>query len=350
MSRAQSHISVFIGPVSSLFIHAAVVLGVSLSLRGCQKSSHGDPGGDVFRDVGLFVVDGQDGGRSDDGTVAGSGHDAATNREHAVSETPSEHGQPSPVEGVTRVIPNEAPDLASLLNSEGSDATDGVGEASTLPRTIGPGSPIGGLQSPRNGGGGSQANATQAGGTARIGGVPGPGETSFMNIVGVGQTVVYVIDTSSSMDGSRLKVAQGQLKASLRLLQQGQKFAVILYNEHPTFMTLRGRPKQSLFAADDLTKSLAVQAVDRVLSDSGTDHKPALLMALGMEPDVIYFLTDGDQPELYPGDLEEIGKRTGSTTIHVIKFGDGTVASRGVSWLERLAQQSHGEFREINAR
>ena len=170
----------------------------------------------------------------------------------------------------------------------------------------------------------------------------------FMEVDGIGDSVVYLIDTSSSMDGNRLKLAQSQLKKSLRLLQAGQKFAIIFYNDdYRERLKLRRQAEQDLYFASELNKQLAGQEVDRVTADRGTDHRPAILEALSLKPDVIYFLTDGDEPALSTADLTEIAQRTGQTTIHVVKFGDGTMVSRESSWLQRLARQSSGEFLEI---
>ena len=158
---------------------------------------------------------------------------------------------------------------------------------------------------------------------------------------------VYVIDTSSSMTGSRLKVAQGQLKASLRLLQPNQKFAVIFFNEYRERLKLRRNDDRPVYFATDVNKELASHQIDRVTADRGTVPMPAILEAISLKPDVIYFLTDGDESELSPAEMAQVRQLSRSITIHVIKLGDGTLSSLGRSWLERLAHQSHGEYREI---
>ena len=84
-----------------------------------------------------------------------------------------------------------------------------------------------------------------------------------------------------------------------------------------------------MYFATDVNKELAGHEVDRITADRGTAHMPALLEAISLKPDVIYFLTDGDEPELSPAQLAEIRRLAGSLTIHVIKFGDGTLSSRG---------------------
>ena len=220
--------------------------------------------------------------------------------------------------------------------------------SSTLPQLIGPADLIGGIQQPKKSGGESAAEASEAGEAPRSGGRGGPGSTTFMNVDGVGKSIVYVVDTSSSMHGGRLKFAQAQLKASLRLLQPNQKFAVIFYNEHNERLQLRRQAKQDMYFATELNLQLASHEIDRVTCDRGTLHLPAILEALNLKPDVIYFLTDGE-PELFAAVLANIRRLTGSTTIHAIRFGNGAMTSRTTHWMELLARQSGGEFREIKS-
>ncbi len=341
--------STFAGSTVSLVLHVVVLLAVSTIFRGCQRASSGDAGGEPFRDVGLFIVDGVDGGLADAGKTVGAGDaDVTVQAEQNPGDDSSDDA--AEPDNTPERVPTEAPEIGTLLNLTGNDAAnDSPFLGSTLPPFIGPGVPIGGRQRPKTGGGGSLNTPSEAGGAARVGGKGGPGTTTFMDIAGVGKTVVYVIDTSSSMHGNRLKIAQGQLKASLRLLHPNQKFAVIFYNEYRERLTLRRQAEQDMYFATDFNKEQAAAEVNRLISDHGTDHKPAILEALSLQPDVLYFLTDGDEPSLSAGDLAEIRRVSGSTTIHVIKFGDGTMSSRATSWLELLARQGSGEFREIVA-
>jgi Mg-chelatase subunit ChlD len=177
----------------------------------------------------------------------------------------------------------------------------------------------------------------------------GPVATTFMGVSASGESLVYVIDTSSSMSGGRLKVAQSELKKSLRLLQPNKQFGVIFYNEHRTPLMLPREGDRVMHFATEFNKLAASHNIDRVRSDAGTEHKAALLEALRLKPDVIYFLTDGDEPELSPADLREIAKQRGNTTIHVINVGDNAVESRQMSWLKKLAAQSNGEYHPIKA-
>ena len=344
--------------IASLALHALVLLLAGSSLRGCQKGMPGDPGGDQFREVGLFLVDGSDSGTNDNAsgiTGAGSEHretPVADQSEASPDESPN---TPFPSD----ILPTEVPDVDSLtavasetstVNSDSNserDATD-----SDAVNLIGPGAPLAGL--PANGspsGRRSQQNQSEGGSPAAVGtGVPGPGQTAFMEIVDTGRSFIYVVDTSSSMaEGNRLNMAKSQLKASLRLLQPDQQFQVIFYNEAPSAMRLGKSARGTMYYATASNKLLAERQIDREVAENGTAHLPALEEALKLKPDVIYFLTDGDTENLLLEDMKNLARISPGTTIHVVQFASTGLTSRAISWLEILAGQFRGEFRRFEA-
>lgn len=332
----------------SFLLHTSLFFGLMTVFRGCQQASPGQAGGEVFREVGLFIVDGTPEGASDTGTAAGAGSDAAT-RDADPAATPETTTEAAPVEQprASDVVPSEVPDVGQLLTSDASET--GSSEQSSIPDLIGPSMQRPGGGAPGSAGGGSLIQPSEAGGARKTGGTGGEGETTFMNIVGVGQSFVYLIDSSSSMDGPRLRLARSQLKASLRLLQPNQQFAIIFYNEYCERLKLRRQGDLPMYFATDVNKRLAMELIDAVTPSHGTDHRQALLEALALRPDVLYFLTDGDEPELFADDLRDVKHEAGKTTIHVIRFGDGTLTTRSESWLQKLARQNGGEFREMEA-
>jgi Ca-activated chloride channel family protein len=330
----------------SVVLHAATVAVAMLLMRGCALRSPGQMGGEVFRDVGLFVVEGADNGEGDVGTAAGSGDARLTQKRQAEATESSPEASVDQQQVQRSNTPAQIPGVAGLLSSETDSPSSGTSESS-LPELIGPGMLRSGRSGGTSGGGNSKVEPTESGGARRSGGRGGAGETTFMNIVGVGRSFVYVIDTSSSMDGPRLRQAKSQLKASLRLLQPNQQFAVILYNETTQRLKLRRQAEQPLYFATEVNRQLAVQEIDSIISDAGTDHRPALLEALGLRPDVVYFLTDGDEPVLSAADLRDIRHAAQGTTIHVVRFGDGNWTRSSDHWLQLLAGQNHGEYREL---
>ncbi|MFN5051972.1 MAG: hypothetical protein ACK5L2_10025, partial [Planctomyces sp.] len=62
----------------SLVLHLLLLLLASLLLKGCQQGSPGSAGGEAFREVGLFLVDGSEDGRGDVGMQPGEGSDDQT--------------------------------------------------------------------------------------------------------------------------------------------------------------------------------------------------------------------------------------------------------------------------------
>ena len=340
--------SLLAGGAGSVLLHLALFLIVGLSLRGCQKIGMGEPGGEPYRDVGLIVLDGADGGSADIGKAPGAGDDPKNQPSHdQIAHDQSQNDTANGEASTSQRLPTEAPDITDLLNNSEHQSAGAGDSSSKLPALIGPGDPIGGIQRPAQGGGSKLIAPQDAGGAAKLGGIGGPGDTTFMDVAATGKTFVYLIDSSSSMYGGRLKIAQSQLKKSLRLLQPNQQFGVIFYNEYREILTLPGQSSRKMYFASELNKQSAAREVDRIVPNNGTEHKAALLEALMLKPDVDYLLTDGEEPELYEADLKEVARHTGTTTIHVIKFGDGTVSSRETSWLQRLARQSDGEFREF---
>ena len=177
-----------------------------------------------------------------------------------------------------------------------------------------------------------------------------------MNIIDGGRSFVYVIDSSSSMaEGQRMDLAKSQLKASLQMLRPGQSFQVLFYNESTTQMKLRRQAPQDLYPATTICIQLADDEIDRITPSAGTEHLSPILHALRLEPDVIYFLTDGDQPRLSTqganSDLAKISRANrAGTRIHVTEFGNGSRETRQVSWLELLAHQSGGQYQYIAVR
>lgn len=196
---------------------------------------------------------------------------------------------------------------------------------------------------PAAAGGGSSSGPAPAAGLAR-------GETSFLGVRDAGETFVYVIDISGSMEESgAIRVAKEQLMQSLEPLGSSQRFQVIFYNERALPLLLPGRAPAKLYDASALNKSLARQVIASVQANLGTQHLTALELALSIQPDVIFFLTDADDPALTGKDLDLVRKANpGGTRIHAIEFGKGAKLDASRS-LERLAAQNHGayQYRDI---
>jgi hypothetical protein len=185
--------------------------------------------------------------------------------------------------------------------------------------------------------GGRRRSTTVAGGKAR---------TKVYGVEGEGNKFVYVFDRSASMGsgaGSALASAKRELLASLADLSDTNQFQIIFYNDKPVAMDL-GRQYGGLLFADRQSQELAQKYVRGIMADGSTRHGDALEAALRLTPDVIFFLTDADEPELPPAALAKIKRRNGGrTSIHTIEFGLGPQNSRD-NFLAKIARQNGGKY------
>ena len=165
-----------------------------------------------------------------------------------------------------------------------------------------------------------------------------------------GSKVIFVIDASGSMvSKNSMQVAKAALVSSLQALDAHQQFLVIFYDDKPTVLHLRDAHKPQLYAATEIHKTLAKQKIAGIQPGTGTQHVPALEMALKLRPDVIFFLTDAQEPPIYEGELVALKNLNNRTTrIHSIEFGVGPEVSDAASpknFLRRLSRQNGGTYR-----
>lgn len=170
--------------------------------------------------------------------------------------------------------------------------------------------------------------------------------THVYGTTGEGSTFVYVFDRSSSMQGGGndlLASAKRELLASLDDLGEDHRFQIIFYNERPTKMDL-GRGFAGLVFAQQPSKELARKFIAGIDAAGGTRHFEALKEALRLKPDVIFFLTDADEPGMSDGQLSLIRHLNGGhTKINTIEFGERPQPRRN-NFLARIAQENGGEY------
>ncbi|MEZ6086463.1 MAG: hypothetical protein R3C05_00195 [Pirellulaceae bacterium] len=175
--------------------------------------------------------------------------------------------------------------------------------------------------------------------------------TEVFGISGTGSRFLYVFDRSESMNGfggKPLLAAKMQMIQSIRSLGPEQEFQIIFYNNQARpFMA--NNPIVMLLKGDEQSKRMAEQYIRAMTAFGGTRHMDALIMALRMKPDVIFFLTDARIPRMNGSQLQEIRVRAQSsgTTIHAIEFGDELEAPRD-SFLKVLAADNGGEYRFLS--
>ncbi|MBL9123826.1 MAG: hypothetical protein JNG90_09355, partial [Planctomycetaceae bacterium] len=189
------------------------------------------------------------------------------------------------------------------------------------------------------------AGAMTQGNGLKTGPGGGTASTSVFGIPAEGYRFVYVFDRSASMGGSgrsTLAAAKLELVKSLASLGSNHQFQIIFYNESPSILNIAGTNR--LVFGTDQNKELARRFVGGITADGATRHEEALLLALRLKPDVIFFLTDADEPGLSSAQLGRIHRLCeGVTTINTIEFGLGP-ALDGENFLARLARENGGQY------
>jgi WD40 repeat protein len=171
-------------------------------------------------------------------------------------------------------------------------------------------------------------------------------KATFFGIEAAGNKIVYIIDRSGSMtQRGALDAAKRELLASLRKLPPDAQFQVIFYNLRPDLLRTEATVRR-LLPATAAHRQLAEQFVASITADGGTEHLPALYLALELRPDVIFFLTDADN--IRQRDLEEIGEMNKDRArIHAIRFGIGPEAEE-TNLLRELSRAHGGMYRYVD--
>ncbi len=140
--------------------------------------------------------------------------------------------------------------------------------------------------------------------------------------------------------------AKQQFVESLQSLQEIHQFQVIFFNTGAQPFTIDGR--QRIAFATDQNKRMAERLLGGVTAYGGTDRLLALKNAIRLGPDVVFFLTDADDP-MSPADLAEIAalNRRYNASICSIEFGRGPQHGRN-NFLKQLADATGGQHGYVN--
>jgi len=177
----------------------------------------------------------------------------------------------------------------------------------------------------------------------------GKAHTSLFGVVGEGYKFVYVFDRSGSMGGpgrNALRAVKRELLESLKPLDTVHQFQIISYNERAALFNPTGTPGRLAFATEP-NKQRVVRFLESITAAGGTAHEDALRLAIRLQPDVIFFLTDGDDPKLTPAQLAKISHLAAGIVINAIEFGPGPKPP-GASFLAALAQQNGGGYAYVD--
>jgi hypothetical protein len=101
--------------------------------------------------------------------------------------------------------------------------------------------------------------------------------------------------------------------------------------------------EQAPVDAGDATFAQTRRWIELVEPGGGTNPLPALLAALALKPDTIFFLSDGLFDSNTISQVRTINRRRGRVPIHSIAF----VSRENLALMRAIARDSGGEFRFV---
>ncbi len=205
------------------------------------------------------------------------------------------------------------------------------------------------------------------GGSGRSGGGE-KGTTSLFGLTAAGVKFVYVFDRSGSMtdefsfvrrDGvpsqvTPLNLAKAELLRSLDQLNDQCRFQIIFYNSKPDPFGANVRAlkadadEQGLYPSTDQMKTRAREFVGDIEGRGGTKHWEALEMAIKMQPNSVFLITDAqakDDPSWNRMRGLATYCRKYKIKVNVIHFSED---ERPRSTLARLSRATQGAHRFLD--
>ena len=175
--------------------------------------------------------------------------------------------------------------------------------------------------------------------------------TQFCGVDGGGNHFVYLVDSSKSMKEA-FQSARRELIRSINLLKPKQRFYVIFYDSKPDYMRISSKSEdepRSVYATSENKAALTRWAMS-IQADFGKNPNEPLEFALGLRPDAIFLLSDGEFPQSTEDLLKEKNKYNSLfgnegliSKVHPIAYH----SRAGETRMRRIAEQNQGQYRYI---
>ena len=179
------------------------------------------------------------------------------------------------------------------------------------------------------------------GGAKGIGGLGEGGGVGFFGTTARGRSFVFVVDCSGSMRGSRFRRAVAELEKSLSQLEPDQRFQVLFFNDDAVPL-VHSKYQDQLIPADRRAMQEVFAWINAREANGGTVPDDALVRALALKSDVVFFLTDAEKVPRTVRTLI-LRKNKNRTIIHTIAFGN----QGGETLMQGIAADHSGRYRFV---
>src|SRR5262245_14704677 len=171
---------------------------------------------------------------------------------------------------------------------------------------------------------------------------------SYYGLPLLGAKIIFIIDTSGSMNGPRIFAAKRELSRAVGELPAGVEFNIIAFNSRAFVW------QQKLVEANAENKQSALYFVAALGLANQTASYDALDAALQFDGEAIYFLTDGapvggritSPPDIVRAITQQ--NRFRRMTINSLGIGVGAPGNAFDSFLSALAQNNFGAYERVD--
>ncbi len=173
----------------------------------------------------------------------------------------------------------------------------------------------------------------------------GGDKLTYYGIPVCAKRIVFVLDTSGSMRGAPLDAAKNALLQVVDKLPEAVHFDVVMFDRTVTVWQPRLLPATTQ-AKDEIGRTVRNRTMGK-----GTVSFAAIEAAFKLEPEAIYFLSDGRPTDSEPDQIFNTFfalNRTRRVSVHTI----GVVTDRGnaadlILFMKPLAEQNFGSYRLV---
>ena len=172
----------------------------------------------------------------------------------------------------------------------------------------------------------------------------------FFDVPAAGHTFVFVVDCSLSMHGKKWHRVRRELVECVARLAEDQCFYVILFDElaHPMFGSYSPEPRPVV--AHESNVARLEEWLNRAELASGTKPCGAMKLAMTLDPDAIYLLSDGEFHDPTAAYLRGVNRQvdaSGSLVPRVPVHAIGIESWEAESVLRGIAADNGGTFRHV---